>query len=99
MDDPERFRHYPNEENVPLSEAIREAVEAHDDAEAIEDESALYEHVNVEAVDELFTDLDGVTKVEDVSVTLQLDLPNVQVSVWSDSAVDIRVTGDLQRKA
>lgn len=94
-DNPKRSRHYPNEENVPLSEAVREAVDAHERSEAIADESALYDRVNIEAIDNLFTDVDGVTDANDVSITLQMDLPNVRVSVWSDGAVNIRVTDEV----
>lgn len=85
-DNQERRRHYPGAENVPLSEAVREAVQAHENAEALVDEAALYDHVDVEAIDQLFAD------AGDVSVSAQLHLPNVTVSIWSDGGVDIRVT-------
>lgn len=83
----ERRRHYPGEENVPLSEAIREAVGAHESTEPVADGVALRERVDVEALDQLVTGTD-------VPVTLQLNLPNVRVSVWRDDGVDIRVTDE-----
>ena len=87
-ENPERRRYYPDED-VPLSEAVREAVEAHENASLSQDEFDLYDHVNPEAIDMLFTDTAGV----DVSV--QIDLTNVTVSIWSDGGVDIRVTDKI----
>lgn len=90
MDDhPERRRYYPTEENVPLSEAVREAVAAHENASLSADEFRLYDHVNPEAIDHLFKDTAGV----DISV--QIDLTNVTVSIWSDGGIDIRVTDKI----
>lgn len=86
MDDPERRRHYPEEENVPLSEAVREAVDAHETADAVADGAALSNHLDIEAIDRLFTG------TGEVAISAQLHLPNVTVSIWSDGAVDIRVT-------
>lgn len=83
----ERRRHYPGEENVPLSEAIHEAVGAHVNAEPIVDGVALRERIDVEALDQLVT-------TTEVPVTLQFHLPNVQVSVWREDSVDIRVTDE-----
>ena len=85
-DRPERRRYYPGDENVPLSEAILEAVRAHENASLSADEFDLYDHVNPEAIDALFRDASGV----DMSV--QFHLTNVTVSVWSDGGIDIRVT-------
>lgn len=86
---PERRRYYLGEENVPLSEAIREAVAAHESSEVDVDCAALSDHLDVETIDHLFPESDYV------SVTLQLGLPNVIVDIWSDEAVDIRVTGEV----
>ena len=83
---PERRRYYPEEENVPLSEAVREAIEAHENSSLSLDELRLYDHIDPEAIDMLFTDTAGV----DVSV--QINLTNVTVSIWSDGGIDIRVT-------
>lgn len=83
---PERRRYYPDHENVPLSEAVREAIEAHENSSLSADELCLYDHVNPEAIDVLFEDTDGV----DISV--QINLTNVAVSIWSDGGIDIRVT-------
>ena len=83
---PERRQYYPEEAETPLSEAVLEAVEAHESASFVADEFSLYEHVNPEAIDMLFTDNAGV----DVSVQINLD--NVTVSIWSDGGIDIRVT-------
>lgn len=83
----ERRRHYPGEENVPLSEAIQEAVGAHENTEPVVDEVALRERIDVEALDQLVT---GAS----LPVTLQFRLPNVRVSVWREDGVDIRVTDE-----
>lgn len=85
---PERRRHYQNEENVPLSEAVREAVDAHENAEAVMDEAALYDSLDIETIDQLFTD------TGDVSLSVQIQLPNVTVGIWRNDAVNIRVTDD-----
>lgn len=39
---PERRRYYPDEENVPLSEAVRQAIEAHEHSSLDTDELQLY---------------------------------------------------------
>ena len=83
---PERKRYYPDEENVPLSTAVREALEAHENSSLSADELRLYNHVNPEAIDVLFSD------TADVDVSVQINLTNVTVSIWSDGGIDIRVT-------
>lgn len=88
-DDSERRRHYQNEENIPLSESIREAVRAHEHSEAGVDEAALYDHIDIQAIDRL------VPESDDVDISVQLYLPNVTVSIWSNDAVDIRVTDEV----
>jgi hypothetical protein len=88
-EDPERRRYYPEEENVPLSEAVREAIEAHEDSSLSADELELYENINPEALDILFRD------TADVDVSIQINLTNITVSIWSDGGVDIRVTEKL----
>lgn len=87
---PERRRYYPEEENVPLSEAVREAIEAHENSTLSADELRLYDHVNPEAIDELFLDASGV------EISVQINLENVTVSIWSDGGIDIRVTDKLE---
>ena len=87
-ENPERCRYYPDEETTPLSKAVREAVEAHGSTSLSADELALYEHINPDALDTLFDESVG----GDVDVSVQLNLPNVTVSVWSDGGIDIRVT-------
>ena len=61
---PERRRYYPDEEDIPLTEAIRQAIEAHENASLHADELQLYQHINPRAIDMLFADTAGV----DVSV-------------------------------
>lgn len=78
-------RYYPEEENVPLSEAVREAARAHDDASLTADEFDLFERVDPESLDTLFTDAAGA----DISV--RIDLPDTSVTIWSDGGIDIRV--------
>ena len=78
-------RYYPEEENVPLSEAVLEAARTRDDASLTADRFDLYEHVDPESLDTLFTDPVGT----DISV--RIDLPDVSVTIWSDGGIDIRV--------
>ncbi|WP_436910474.1 HalOD1 output domain-containing protein [Halosimplex marinum] len=85
----ERRTYYPEEENVPLSEAVREAVIAHESASVNGDEFRLYEHVEPDALDSLFRD--GA----DVGVSVRIRLPDVTVSIWGDGGVDIRVTDGI----
>lgn len=89
-ENPERRRYYPDEENVPLSQAVREAIEAHEETSLSADEFQLYDHINPEAIDLLFTD------TANVSVTVRIVLENVTVSVWSDGGIDIRVTESIE---
>ena len=86
----ERRRYYPGEENAPLSQTVLEAVEAHDDSSLTADEFQLFDHVDPEAIDMLFRDTAGF----DISV--QFDLTNVTVSIWSDGGVDVRVTDKME---
>lgn len=89
-DHPKRRTYYPEEENTPLSEAVLEAVEAHEHTSLSADEFSLYEHINPDAIDMLFTD------TADVDVSVQINLDNVTVSIWSDRGIDIRVTDRLE---
>jgi len=91
-ENPERRRYYPDEENTPLSETIREAVEAHENASLSVDELTLYEHINPDALDLLF-DQGGDSAVP---ISVQLNLPNVTVSIWSDGGIDVRVTDRIE---
>lgn len=84
--DSQRRRYYQNEENVPLSEAIREAVQRHSGAEPSVDVEVLAERTNTEAIDHLYSETD------DVPLSLQVSLPNVLVNLWGNEMVDIRVT-------
>jgi hypothetical protein len=89
---PERRRYYPDDEDAPLSVAIYEAIEAHDEATLENDEFGLYEHVNPEAIDMLFTDTDG----DDIDISVQVNLTNVTVAIWSDGGIDIRVSEKVE---
>jgi hypothetical protein len=91
-DSSERRRYYPDEDNVPLSTAIYEAIDAHEDASLTRDELDLFQHVNPEAIDMLFRDsVDG-----EVDISVQFNLTNVTASVWSDGGIDIRVTEKME---
>ena len=87
-DRPERRRYYPDEENVPLSTAILEAVEAHENASLSGDELDLFRYVDPDAIDMLFTN----TTDHDVDISVQFNLADVTISVWNDGGIDIRVT-------
>ena len=87
--------HYLNEENVPLSVAVCEALTAHDRAHSVPEERPLRDYLDVEVVDSLFTE--SVVNEEDAALSLQLTLPGVRVDVdaestYSDDPVQIRVT-------
>ncbi|QLH84043.1 HalOD1 output domain-containing protein [Halosimplex pelagicum] len=82
----ERRTYYPEEENVPLSEAVREAVVAHESVSMSGEEFRLYDHIERDALDSLFRD------DADVDVSVQIRLTDVAVSIWGDGGVDIRVT-------
>ncbi len=90
MDHPERRRYYPVSENIPLSEAVSEAVQAHEEASLSGDEFDLYNHVQPEALDNLFTE------TADTEISVQIRLTNVTVSIWSDGGIDIRVTDKIE---
>lgn len=80
----ERRRYYPEDQDTPLSQVVLEAVEAHESSSLSTDEFALYEHVNPDAIDELFRDTE-------VPISVRIRLDNVDVSIWSDGGVDVRV--------
>ena len=84
----ERRRYVEGGETTP-SEAVLEAVEAHEDASVTGDEFRLYEHVSPDAIDDLFAD------ASDVAMSLRIELENVSVSVWSDGAIDVRVVDSI----
>ena len=86
MNDSASKRYYPEEENVPLSEAVFEAARAHGDASLTADEFDLYEHIDPESLDTLFTDAVGT------DINVRIDLPDISVNIWSDGGIDIRVT-------
>ena len=86
----ERRRYYPDEEDTPLSQTVLEAVEAHDESTLVADEFRLFDHVDPEAIDILFRDS------ADLGVSVQFDLTNVTVSIWSDGGVDVRVTDKME---
>ena len=71
---------------------VGEAIEEHESTSVSADEFDLYDHVDPDALDNLFRETD------DVGIIVQFHLTNVIVSVWSDGAIDIRVTDDLERQ-
>lgn len=90
MDDhPERRRYYPDDEDIALSEAVLEAVQAHESASFEDDEFRLYDHIHPDAIDMLFKDTSGV------GISVKIHLTNVTVSLWSDGGIDIRVTDNV----
>lgn len=76
--------HYLNEENVPLSVAISEALTAYDRSRPTTGESPLHDYLDVELVDTLFTET--LVKEEDVSVSLRVTLPDRCVDVHTERA-------------
>jgi len=90
MDHPEHRRYYPDSENIPLSEAIYEAVQAHENTTLSSDEFDLYHHIQPEALDNLFKE------TSDIEISVQIRLTNVTVSIWSDGGIDIRVTDKIE---
>ena len=89
-ENPERRRYYPDEAGTPLSEAVLEAVEAHENSSLVADEFDLYKHIDPKAINLLFKDS------ADVDLSVRINLENVTVSIWSDGGIDIRVTDKLE---
>lgn len=81
---------HPHDECIPLSEAVRQAIDANENSSMNADELQLYEHIDPEAIDMLFSDTDGP------EITVQINLTNVTVSIWSDRGIDIRVTDTIE---
>ena len=88
-EEPERKRYYPDEENVTLSVAITEAVEAYNESPSLDSATELYDHINPDAIDHLFKDS------ANVDFTIQFQLPHHTIAVWGDGGIDIRVTGGV----
>lgn len=86
----ERRKYYPDDPDTPLSKSVLEAVKAHENASLSEDEFSLYDHVHPEALDMLFKD------TSDIDISVQITLSNVNVSVWSDGGIDIRVSDKIE---
>ena len=89
--------HYLNEENVPLSVAVCEALAASDRSWPAtgSEGSPLQDYLDIEVVDALFTE--SLVKEEGVSLSLQLTLPGARVDIhtdhaYSDEPVRIQVT-------
>ena len=82
----ERRRYYPNEENVPISVAITETVDAHENSVVSRERFSLFDHIDPDALNRLFTD------TVDVDFSMQFHLPSATISVWGDGGIDIRVT-------
>jgi hypothetical protein len=73
--DPERRKYYPDDSETSLSEAVIEALEAHENASVFADEFVLEEQINPDALDLLFED------TTDVTVSVQIQLTNVTIGI------------------
>ncbi|MFH5802132.1 HalOD1 output domain-containing protein [Haladaptatus sp. CMAA 1911] len=87
---PERRKYYPGDPETSLSEAVIEALEAHDNASVSADEFILEEQINPDAIDLLFED------TTDVTISVQIHLTNVTIGIWSDGGIDIRVADKME---
>jgi hypothetical protein len=74
--------HYLNEENVPLSVAICEAIAIDEASRPVVEGDPLPDYLDVEAVDDLFTE--AVAREEGVSVSLRMTLGDREVDVRTD---------------
>lgn len=91
-EDAEHHRYYPDEENVPLSVAITETVSAHEDPAIGMEEFDLFDHIDPDALNRLFSDSVGI------DFSMQFRLADSVVEVWGDGSVDIRVTDADRRR-
>lgn len=84
-DQPAHQKYYPEMENVPFGEALREAISTHEDA-TIQDLDMLSEDFDIEAINRV------VSSTAEISIALELRLENVTIDVWNNDAVHVRVT-------
>lgn len=82
----ERRVYHPDSEFTSLSEAILEAVDAHESGEIDRGSFRLYDSVDPDALDGLFRE------DADADLTVQFNIDDVTVSLWGDGGVDVRVT-------
>lgn len=80
--------YHPEDEDKPLSQVVLQVIEDHESTSLTADEFSVYEHVNPGAIDMLFADTD-------VPISVQIDLENVRVGIWSDGGFDIRVVDPM----
>lgn len=90
-EDQQRRKYHPRQENIPLGEAIREAIAAHETAENT-DVAALDENFDIQALNRF------VSSADEILISLELRLPNVTVEIWSNGGVTIEVTENSRRK-
>lgn len=81
----ERDVHYPSEEQ-PLSDTVLEAIERYRGTDLTEDNFALYDDVDPDALDDLFRE------DADANTTVQFNTDSVTVTLQGDGGVEIQVT-------
>ena len=78
----EKFR---PDQHRSLSDAVLEAIDQFKDEDIIQSDFVLYDDIDTDAIDDLFRD-DARPRT-----TLYFDTDDVQVELWGNSGVDIRV--------
>ncbi|WP_276254533.1 HalOD1 output domain-containing protein [Halomontanus rarus] len=82
-----RRRYRPGEENASLSNVVLRAIDDHSDEALTRGDRTLYDQIDPDALDTLFRE-DG-----DAPVTLQFAFDGMNVSLWCEETVEIRVSG------
>lgn len=81
-----RRRYEPGREDASLSNVVLRAIDDHGDGSLTRGEQTLYDRIDLDALDTLFRE-DG-----DATVTLQFAFDGMNVSLWCDETVEIRVS-------
>lgn len=77
---------YDPDEEQALSEAVIDAIEAHENIDASREEFVLYEQIDPDALDGLFR------PDANADITVKFRIDEVTVTLWGDGGIDIRVT-------
>ncbi|MCU4974735.1 hypothetical protein OB955_18610 [Halobacteria archaeon AArc-m2/3/4] len=81
-----RRRYEPGQEDASLSNVVLGAIDDHDSGALTRGEQTLYDRIDPDALDTLFRE------DSDAVVTLQFAFDGMNVSLWCDETVEIRVS-------
>lgn len=86
-----RRRYDPSRPDSSLSEVVLRAIDSHKDDALSRENHRLYDQVDPDALDNLFKeDANG-------NLTVQFSYDGVNVSLWGDGTVEVRVTDRFDR--